>query len=771
MKKSNLLIISYIILFLTLCTGTYTQPGKKPAGNNTLTAEMKMYRGRSTLFINGVPHDGIFCSTRPGNYQNFLDAGFDVFNILGGGHGWVADGVYDFLESDEYSLDNNIESLLSKKPDAKIIVRLVYGYSRNFWWAVKHEDQQAVPRRRNLGRKMPSYASLEWREDAGEAMVAVIKHLERKYGNNIIGYLPGCGSCGEWFQWYAYTEIPDRFVNGYQMGDYSEPMRKAYRDYVRNKYGNIREVNEVYGLNLSSFDELDIPDVDRRLTAGYGVLRSIPEEQALLDYYEIFNRQVYETLAHLAGKVKEATNGKKLVFVFYGYNWVEQPRGGVTQTRSGHVHLEEVISCPDVDYILAPYEYSFRQLEGVISGQGVVASVVRRGKQYLHELDGSTYLKSCWPSDHHNPETPAESGNLLRRDLSKALMEGASVWFMDLAGGMYNSPEMVKELKKTLKIGRDLYFKTGINNRQVAVVLQSRDGFYYKENEALRAPLILQFKQFELERMGLGYDDLMLENLKYLDPSETAQYKFWIFPSAVHFSDEEFELIRKHCMRNGNYILWVYAPGVVSEQGLDLERMELISGFEYGYTMDPGELAVKTIESDHPLLKGRISPIVYGTYGELSPDLIKYHSSLRHYPGSDVGFSVRPRFFIEQADTILGHILDIEGKPAGLGVKDMDNWVSVYSTAPLVPKHILRNIARSAGCHVYTDFLGQTYQCKNFVGFFAHETGNCKINLPYRAKITDAYNHKVLAEDSDRIDIKVNVNDALLFQFEPVINK
>jgi len=768
MKSGKVIFFMGLLTGLTCSSIGFVQPLQgQPAADN-LIAELKMHNGRSTLFINGEPHDGIFCSTRAGYKQNFIDAGFDVFNILGGGHGWVADGIYDYLESDEYSLDSNIESFLAQKPDAKIIVRLVFGYPRNFWWAVQHEDHQAVPHARDLGRKMPSYASLKWREETGEAMMNVIRHLEEKYGNNIIGYLPGCGSCGEWFQWYAYTEISDRFTNGYQMGDYSQPMQEAYREFVRNKYQHIAAVNAAYGTDLKSFGELEIPDVDRRLDATYGILRSVKEEQALLDYYEIFNRQVYETLAHLAKKVKEATEGRKLVLVFYGYNWVEQPRGGATQTRSGHVHLEEVIACPDVDYIVAPYEYSFRQLEGVMSGQGVPGSVIRGGKQYLHELDGSTYLKSCWPSDHHNPTTPEESGNLLRRDLTKALMEGGSVWFMDLAGGMYDSPEMVKELRKTVEMGRRIYFDAGINDRQVAVVLQSRDGFYFREGEALRAPMILQFKQFELERMGLGYDDLMLENLKYLDPDETEQYKFWIFPSSVHFTDEELELIRKHCMRNGNYILWCYAPGILSEEGLDLERMAKISGFRCNYTMEPGELAVKTLNSKHPILTGRNSPVIYGTYGELSPDHINYHSSLRHYPGSDVGFSVAPRFYIEEADAVLGHLLDIDGQPGGLGIRDMGDWVSVYSAAPLVPKYILRNIASEAGCHVYTDFPGQTYQSRNYVGFFAHETGRCRIQLPYRSKIMDVYEDRVVSEGADHIEVGLHVNDAVLFHYEPV---
>jgi hypothetical protein len=187
--------------------------------------------------------------------------------------------------------------------------------------------------------------------------------------------------------------------------------------------------------------------------------------------------------------------------------------------------------------------------------------------------------------------------------------------------------------------------------------------------------------------------------------------------------------------------------------------------------MDQGELAVKTIEGGSGYLAGRKSPVVYGTYGELSPDFINYYSSLRHYPGSEVGFKVSPRFFVKEADEILGYITDIAGQPAGLAVKNMGNWVSVYSAAPLVPKHILRNIARVAGCHVFTDYLGQTYQSQNYVGFFAHETGNCKFKLPFRSRISDVYNKKLIAEDADSFTINLQVNDAVLFNYEPVGSK
>ena len=239
MKSRNLICILSLLFCLTCSNAGYSQSAKGEPAADGITAELKMHEGRSTLFINGEPHDGIFCSTRPGNKQNFIDAGFDIFNIMGGGHGWIADGVYDYLESDEYSMDNNIEAFLAEMPDAKIIPRLGFAYPRNFWWAVQNVDQQAVPHGRDLGRKMPSYASLKWRKEAGEALRNIVMHLEKKYGNSIIGYLPGCGSCGEWFQWHAYTEITDRFTNGYQLGDYSQPMQEAYRAYVKEKYQSI----------------------------------------------------------------------------------------------------------------------------------------------------------------------------------------------------------------------------------------------------------------------------------------------------------------------------------------------------------------------------------------------------------------------------------------------------------------------------------------------------------------------------------------------------
>lgn len=749
-----------VLAFRRVTSMTAGKANASPVPTEAIRSELRPHKGKMSLFLNGVPHDGIFCSMQSRYMRNFIDAGFDIFDARDIPHGWVDDGKYDFA-----STDKEVEAFLRQKPSAKLIVRCGW-FPRNFWWVVQNREEAAVPHVRDKKQLMPSYASLRWREESAEALLRFVEHMEDKYGDSVIAYLPDSGEPGEWFERYAYTEDDDRLTKGFEMGDYSEPMQRAYRQFAQKKYGSIAEINRNYLTSIESIEELRIPEPERRLAARLGHLRSIAHEQAVIDFYEVLNQQVYETLTHYARKVKEGCQRRKLVLAFYGYHWLEQPRGGVSQARAGHVHLDEVLSSPDIDVLVAPYHYDFRQTEGVMSSQAVVGSILRRRKQFIHECDGSTYLKTCWPCpDHNNPANPTESRNLLKRDLSRALMDGAFLWFMDLPGGMYNSPEMIEQLKNVVEVGREIYWDTGRNDRQAAVVLHARDAFYQREGESLRAPLIPQFKQHELERTGFGCDDLMLENFKYLSAEETAQYKVWIFPSAVHLSDEEIGLIRQHVCRNGNHVIWMYAPGVVGKNGLDTARVKQVTGFRLGYTAEEGELAVKLSQGFHPFLAGRKSPMIYGTYGEPGPDLIRYHSSLRHYPGSDVGFAVAPRFYIEDADVVLGQILDIPGEPVGLAVKQMQGWTSILSVAPMLPKHVLRNIAEAAGCHVFTDFPGQTYHCQNYIGFFAHETGRCKIRFPMRCRVRDVFTGVSWGEDVKEVEIPVKINDALLLHY------
>lgn len=778
-KNSKRFLINSVILFglafsnILFANSNELKDGEK---KEPLKTELKDYNGAPTLFINGKPHHRIFSSVPSSNMQNMIDAEFDIFDTHPfTPHGWIGDGEYDYSETDKF-----IEKYIKQKSDALLILRVWMGFKQEYspkgsishepsWYVLEHPEaaikttQEGVQGQNMHTKIAPSFAAEQYRLNAGEAIKRFVAHVEEKYGNNVLGYVVGGGPYGEWLHWHSYNwEDPDPEL----LDDYSEVMRQAFIRGVKDKYTTIQELNKSWKSNYTSFKEIQIPGIDKRLSATVGNLRDINHEQMVIDFYEIYNRETVDDLTYWSAKAKEGCNRNKVIMAFYGYLWLHQ--NSFAGTLSGHVDMDMVLECPDIDYIVSPYMYSFRQLGGVFSGQSMVSSTLMRGKQYIHEADNSTFIKPSWSNPEHNaPTNLEETMGLLKRDLGKTLTEGSSIWIMDLHKGMYDDPDLVAALKKSVITSKEHSATAGENNKQVAVVLKPDDFFYYKEREKLLAPLIYMFKQFELEAMGLSYDDLIIEDLERLSPEQTEKYKLWIFPSAIALTDEEIALLEKHVFRNNNYVLWNYAAGVSSEKGFSLERMEDLTGFKCGYTMTPGEAIVQISETDHILTKGLNVPVTYGTNGDVSRDTIKYHACLNVYPSSDEPFNVTPRFFIKESDENLGDFISYKnGEYSGLGIKNMNDWNSVLSTAPMLVKGVLRNMAEAAGCHVYTNFPGQTFHCKNYVGIYFHESGKCKIKLPrISSEVKEVWSGKIVAKDTDIIEIDAKINETVLFKY------
>ena len=752
--------------------------------------DLRPHHGYPTLFIDDRPHSGLLSSAPAAFMRNVLDAGFDVVDT----HpfmplGWTGPGTYVYTETDA-----RIETYLRQSPDARLVVRFWLGYRQDspklqeYWWLLQHPGECIQPFPVEPGRPMPwdelaaplawnqliaasegrtvspklpvyppkpSFASLRFREEAGEALRRAVAHLEERYGERIVGYVTGGGPCGEWFHWHADEA---------RMLDYSAPMRRAFQDHLRRVYGDVKALNRAWNTGHDGFEDVALPTPEQRFGPAHGNLRSAVAERPLLDFYDAYHQVVADTLLHWVARTKEGCARRKVVMVFYGYLW--NHNYGDSQARSGHACLDAVLRSPDVDALVAPFCYSLRQMDGVITGQGLAASVRRHGKLYVHELDGGTHLVPCWNSPtHHVPQTAAETGELFRRELNKMLCEGSAGWYMDLKGGYYDSPEVTAELRRTRETGERLRPGMGRPNTQVAVVLDPRTPFYFREGEPLLSPLVDAFKQFELARMGLGFDDLTLDDLLGMAPEETARYRFWIFPCAVCLSPAQEAAIRRHAFRNGNHVLWNYAVNVCGAVSLDVAGMQRVTGFQCGAVREPGELAVTVSPGPHPWTAGLARDLVYGTHGDLAPDDIRYHAVLGRYATNRDGFRIAPRFFIQAGGTPLGVLRDLPGHPCGLAVRPMDGWVSVLSCAPMLPHGLLRRIAASAGCHVYTDFPGQTVQCEGHVGLFFHAEGPCEVRLPQPAtRVVELYGDTVVGRDCREVTLQARRNTAILLR-------
>lgn len=115
---------------------------------------------------------------------------------------------------------------------------------------------------------------------------------------------------------------------------------------------------------------------------------------------------------------------------------------------------------------------------------------------------------------------------------------------------------------------------------------------------------------------------------------------------------------------------------------------------------------------------------------------------------------------------MLGTLEEIN-KP-GLVVKKVANWTSIYSSAPILPAELLRNIARAAGCHVYDDGNDVVYANKNMLSVYSPAGGSRTLHLPERSNVVDLLEKKTIEKNVESFSLDFKPNTTVLLGIERV---
>ena len=99
----------------------------------------------------------------------------------------------------------------------------------------------------------------------------------------------------------------------------------------------------------------------------------------------------------------------------------------------------------------------------------------------------------------------------------------------------------------------------------------------------------------------------------------------------------------------------------------------------------------------------------------------------------------------------------------------MPGWTSIYSSAPILPAALLRNIARAAGCHIYSDGGDVVYANREFLGVYSPAGGSRTIHLPERSDVTDLLTDKILRKTCAEFPVELPPNTTLLLKLEPTV--
>ncbi len=681
-------------------------------------AAVKKHHGTPTLFINGAPHNGMTWATyrpTPEVFRDFTKAGLTLYTFAAtpteSGYGlartaWTAPGEYDFSQLDERAL-----MLLKENPNAYFFPRLYLHAPK--WWSETHPDDivlmdpgdgKVVPFIHSGGKPAPSWASETWRRDTIEGLRRLIAHVESSpYADRVIGYHLASGTTEEWMMWGG---------NENQWVDFSPANTARFRAWLKGKYGTDKGLRAAWRDETASLASATIPSKAQRQRTELGALRDPAKEQAVVDYYLYNSELVADTICTFAEAVKDITRRKKIVGAFYGY--LLQLCGEQRQQNAGHLALEKVLASPDVDFLTSPTSYAFRQLggEGTSHFMSLFGSAKLHGKLWFDENDIRTSLAKGKLGEWGRPADVAGDIIQQEKELANVIVNGSSQWWFDVGGNVYSNPDLLDRIGRLAKSATEAQTLDRSAVDDVAMIVDERSLCYLRVADPLGARLLVS-QLPALSRIGAPVGHYLVTDLPRLADRKV----FFIMTSFAPTAQDRKAI--EALKRDGHVLVFLYAPGAYRDGQLDEAGMADLTGITLRMSREESAFSVK-LTGGHRLTEGLDGQ----SYGDA-------HRGFPICTAADAGA------------TVLGTLAD--GKP-GLVVKGGKGWTAVFSSVPMLPARLMRNIAQLGGAHTYIDTEDVVWASKSLVAVCVKDAGKRTVRLPEKANVRDLYTGEVIGK-------------------------
>ena len=442
-------------------------------------------------------------------------------------------------------LEGMLEFVAANAPDAKLIPRLMFAAPPA--WIRRHPDDMA-----DFGQGASDDVSMAsrafWEDDADQALRAAVEHIAQgPHAHRVVG---------------IYLERAEWFFDRDAGYDRSRCNEAGFRRWLRHRYkGSAVALRAAWHDGAVTFDNATVPEwpVPVGYPAGLGQFLG-PREQRWTDYHEYASQSVANAILGLAKAVKEASGGRSLVAVSYGYT-LELPRA-----HSGHLALASVLDSPDIDILTGPISYSNRQPGGSAPMPAPIDSVALAGKLWISEDDTKTHLASDETSDPFNVRVSTEAGTkaVHLRNFGAALAKGTGLSWMDLWGEGWLDDRETWEFLGALRETMDTYTGSpdraqGAGDPDVAVLVDEKSFFGVRNDELIQRMVADQ--RDALARSGARYGIYLQSDL--VKPNFPSSAKLLIFLNAFHIEPAVRVAIRERFQNDGRTLAWVYAPGIL----------------------------------------------------------------------------------------------------------------------------------------------------------------------------------------------------------------
>ena len=583
---------------------------------------------------------------------NFHQGGIDLLSLGIETSCWKPDGSID-----EAYIASVLYRALLLNPDAYLNLAInLNGAPR--WWMDAHPDELmdyanggVDPQAKDpiFNFRAPSYASLEWRQDATDYLRKVVAFVESiPVGKHVFSYRVDYGIYREWHYYGMRSGLPGCCT----------AMRNAFRRHLAEQYLTDETLQASWGDASVTLATAEIPSKEARLDsiAGGETLRDPVKNRAVVDFLHTMQFEMRDLVIACDRAVKEACGYRKLCGNYHGYLFgMEYP------VEAWHLENEAVLASGVVDWQVSPNLYSNREVDDAEFGRSPIESYTLRGKLAIQEHDSRTYL-AVEETYHRHVTTPAQSVTTLARDFAQTLCRNAGCWYMDFARDWYNDPEIFAFFRKLEPIRALATHNAPVSRVAIVADLES---LYYHKISTRGIDLIFDSNAQELTHTATPFDVLLFSDLE--NPA-VRDYQVYIFPDLFYVTPAKAAVIER-LRAAGKNLVWLYAAGYLSESGHSVEGIRKLTGF-----------GVRESAKPH--------------------DGVAYlHGATKMAPFSGNAFA--PSFVIADATARPLASRTPDGQDVTFAVRDNGNGREFFSTTGFLSRDAWKELFAECGVHCY----------------------------------------------------------------------
>ena len=454
--------------------------------------------------------------------------------------------VWKWLDRLDFSpFDQMVHDFSKAMPDAKFICMIDMNSPV---WLEHYMAFECCDTFNNLGRAIHNPF---WQKATIYYFKEFLRRTHRKYGDRIQAYVLACGATDEWFD--------------YSLGNEDSYRRDAWREWCKKK-------------NLP--DPVDIPAISVRERAPHDdLLRDPTEDKVAVDYWKFCNETIADTICQFASMARKIVKDKAQIGCFYGYIL---EKTGFTLVSCGHLEYERVLASPDIDFLISPGTYTAARNIGGGSGFLIPhGTAAVHGKRLFHECDQRTHtynpylapditlrLTTAWPD-----EVSTVAG--LKREASLGLINRTHLWWFDMWGDYYQGEAVMKTLEKVRNIWNEHAATPADDVCEIAMIVDPDSTYYLRQNHEV-IPQIFRETRNKLNLVGAPFEVYSFNDIPKI--KKLSHYKFIVFNSLFHLTEEKKKILRKYILKNNRTILWLGPAGVMDNEIYDLKNCTVLTG-------------------------------------------------------------------------------------------------------------------------------------------------------------------------------------------------